>query len=164
MLVYYDNCGKLTWASHIRNLLFSHGYGFIWLNQTVGNVDLFLHNFRDQAVCMYKQEWHYVLTNSSDRIPIWPLSLFFSQKKYLSFTMSRNLRSCFTRLRLGLLDIKINEGRKNAIDKCTRTCPFCDSEIETEIHLLFVCPPYHYLRTKYTPGKKLSTPQYIFSW
>ena len=80
-----------------------HFYGFIWLN-----VDLFLHNFRDRVVCVYKQEWHSVLTNSSRYDSYTTFKSFLQPEKYLSFTMSRNLRSYFIRLRLGLLDTNIN--------------------------------------------------------
>ena len=38
MQMYYDNCGYITYASHIRKLLFSHGFGFVWISQTIMDV------------------------------------------------------------------------------------------------------------------------------
>ncbi len=46
MLLYYDNCGYDNYASHVRTLLFSHGFGFVWISQCVGNKLLFLNSLK----------------------------------------------------------------------------------------------------------------------
>ena len=45
MLMYYDNCGYENYASSVRNLLFSYGFGHVWLFQGVG--DAFAFVFKD---------------------------------------------------------------------------------------------------------------------
>ena len=38
MLKQHNSLGKNNWASAIKNLLHSYGFGFVWLNQTVGEI------------------------------------------------------------------------------------------------------------------------------
>ena len=45
-----DEAGKHTWASDIKNLLVTNGFGDVWLSQGVGNTDVFLCRFK-QRIC-----------------------------------------------------------------------------------------------------------------
>ena len=47
MLKGSDDIGRNTWASSVKHLLYIHGFGYVWLVQDVGNVDMFLFNFKD---------------------------------------------------------------------------------------------------------------------
>ena len=156
MLLNLDNMGKTTWVSHIRNILFSHGFGFVWLHQTVGNISLFLRKFREQSVDMYYQDWHHTLETSSRYDMYRRFKSLIQPEKYLSVLTSRNLRRDFIQYRLGLSDLFVNKGRRLAIEKCLRLCPLCHSSIENEIHFTFVCPAYVDLRTQYIPMQYLS--------
>ena len=53
MLLHMDNNGHKTWASEIRYLLFSYGFGFVWLSQTVGNSVDFLSVFKRRAIDIF---------------------------------------------------------------------------------------------------------------
>jgi hypothetical protein len=36
-----ESLGRINWASSIRNLLHRYGFGFVWLNQTLGDINVF---------------------------------------------------------------------------------------------------------------------------
>ena len=42
MLLHMDNLGYKTWASEIGYLLFSHGFGIVWVTQSVGDSRSFI--------------------------------------------------------------------------------------------------------------------------
>ena len=54
MLKRLDDAGRLNWATKVKNLLYSYGFGYIWISQEVGNSVLFLTMFkqrlRDSAI------------------------------------------------------------------------------------------------------------------
>ena len=61
-----DERGKRNWASNIRCNLYQYGFGFVWLNQGVEEMNQFLHVFRERLIAYWWQEWRsYVET--SDR-------------------------------------------------------------------------------------------------
>ena len=43
----------------------------------------------------------------------------------------------------------IEKGRHYNIDRETRTCPYCETCIENELHFVLQCPLYASLRCKY---------------
>ena len=60
MLKYYDSTNKNNWVSHMKNILNSNGFGYVWLNsngfgyvwdrQSVANKKLFLIQFKQRPV------------------------------------------------------------------------------------------------------------------
>ena len=56
----------------------------------------------------------------------------------------------------------IETGRFKKIDKERRFCPFCVSEVESEIHFLIYCPTYLTLRTEITHLIELQIPNFRY--
>ena len=48
--------GKCNWASRIRDILYRHGFGFVWENQTVWNKHLFISKFVERLKDEYLQD------------------------------------------------------------------------------------------------------------
>ena len=44
MLRNLDEVGRLTWATHVRNLLYMYGFGYVWFYENVGDEIYFLNN------------------------------------------------------------------------------------------------------------------------
>ena len=42
MLKALDEAGRQNWASKVRNLLFTYGYGYIRIAQDVGDIGMFI--------------------------------------------------------------------------------------------------------------------------
>ena len=49
----------------VRNLLQRLGFDDVWLNEGVGNIDLFLHLFKQRVTDIFIQNWNAELTDSS---------------------------------------------------------------------------------------------------
>ena len=42
MLKSLDETGRLNWASKVRVLLYTYGFGYVLISQDIGNIDLFI--------------------------------------------------------------------------------------------------------------------------
>ncbi len=63
--------------------------------------------------------------------------------------LPKSQRSVFSKLRCGVLPLKIETGRFNAIDRENRICEFCSlNEVEDEQHFVCRCTLYNDLRVK----------------
>ena len=65
MLLRLDESGRTTWATHVRNLLFSYGFGYVWISQEVGNSHWFINVFRQRIIDCSIQRWSSKLVDSS---------------------------------------------------------------------------------------------------
>ena len=57
MLLYYSNIDNVNWATHVKNILCRAGFIDVWLNQGVGDCDLFLKMLYQRLKDMNIQEW-----------------------------------------------------------------------------------------------------------
>ena len=57
MLRNLEASGRITWASKIRELLFRYGFGYVWLAEDVGDLNLFMINFKQRLFDCSKQDW-----------------------------------------------------------------------------------------------------------
>ena len=79
----------------------------------------------------------------------WKKDLIF--ENYLCMKYDRHLISNITRLRLGVLNLRVETGRfvqRRMIERVKRICWLCCDGIEDEIHFLLMCPVYVDLREK----------------
>jgi hypothetical protein len=42
MLYQADVNGKQNWVTHVKNILFRYGFGFVYISQEVGNIELLI--------------------------------------------------------------------------------------------------------------------------
>ena len=49
---------RRTWTSEIRLLLNLYGFGHVWLEQGVGDINIFLHVFKQRLKDCNYQQWH----------------------------------------------------------------------------------------------------------
>ena len=69
MILYVlDERGKRNWASNIRCNLYQYGFGFVWLNQGVEEMNQFLHVFRERLIAYWWQECVNMLRLATDLI------------------------------------------------------------------------------------------------
>ena len=45
-----DECGRNTWATKVKHLLFENGFGYVWINNGVGNSSHFLKCFKQRLI------------------------------------------------------------------------------------------------------------------
>ena len=64
-----------------------------------------------------------------------------SLSKYMSVINNREKRRLLSKLRLGVLPLEIEKGRRSNLPRNDRHCKLCDTDqVEDEIHFLFTCP------------------------
>ena len=64
MLKSYDDSGKISWATHVKMLLYKYGFGHVWLSQGVGDEIMFLKKFKQRLSDCFAQDWHHDITAS----------------------------------------------------------------------------------------------------
>jgi hypothetical protein len=132
-----------NWAYLVKSILDNYGFSFVWSNG-VGNEKLFLKMFKQRMIDCYCQQWNAKL-NGSDRFLMYrSFKLLLCPEQYLMHLTISKFRVAFTRFRLGLNDLKVNQ-RYTAVSPL---CTFCDVA-EDEAHFLFTCKIYVDLRAKY---------------
>ena len=143
--------GIICWASRVRDLLLSKGFGNVWVNQSAESVTGFAQEFKQRCVDMDIQSWHgNVLDFGSLRTyRIVKESLQFED--YVDMKISDEFRNLFTRIRGGLLNIRSNTGRWHENGLCyeRRICQFCNQNVvENEFHFLFECRAWSAFRVR----------------
>jgi len=150
MLLRLDESGRTTWATHVRNLLFSNGFGHVWISQEVGNSEWFINVFRQRIIDCSIQRWSSKLADSSKADTYRGFKTLLNVERYLYIEMPMKLRRCLTRFRCSSHALQIEKGRHENIDRHLRFCPVCQKKgvhvVETEFHFLLECKSYETLR------------------
>ena len=136
-----------SWGKKVKDLLEQNGFGYVWLNQGVVFKNSLIKSLRQRLVDQYWQNWNSKLQEKQRYSTYRKFKNNHNSEAYLKAITITKFRKIFTKLRLGILDIKINKSHYDtSVDV---SCPLCKCDTENEIHLLFHCPGYVYLRNKY---------------
>ena len=145
-----DEHGKTTWATQIKCLLLTFGFGYVWIHQGVGDVPQFLTAFRQRADDVARQTCLASIAQCK-------ITLYSSYKTTMDFEMYLNIdirehRTALSRFRTGSNSLAVNKLR-GRLPREQRTCPYCLAlnieVLEDEYHVLMVCPLYHNVRQRY---------------
>ena len=141
---------KSSWAKSVTSLLDNLGLWHVWIEQGVGNINMFVRIFKERLTDNFVQGWDYEVHNSS-RANTYKLISNFSFKDYLDFVTVRKFRYAFTRLRVASHRLEIETGRwhnpyRTPIEE--RKCLFCNC-LEDEFHFILECHLYQDLRNEY---------------
>ena len=67
-------------------------------------------------------------------------------EKYLQEIRNLSIRIQFSKFRLSDHNLEIEKGRHKGLAAELRFCPFCNYEVENEMHFLLLCPLYTQMR------------------
>ena len=165
MLKDLDDQGRRTWATDIRNMLYRYGFGYVWMNQGVGDTTAFINAFYQRVRDCAMQEWNSSRANSSKL-------KFYNQVKtelgfelYLTHINVKKLRAAMSRFRCSNHILKIETGRYDGTNEENRYCPLCTKKglflIENEFHLIVECEYYATLRNAYLKSEYLNYIRFI---
>ena len=144
--------GKTNWATKIKNILDSLGFGYIWEQQYVNNVSNFISEFLFRLKSSYEQDWHAALISSSKATSYIQFKISFGLEKYINELTVSKFRAAFAQLRCSSHQLRIETGRFYKEPKAERLCLICKLHyIEDEYHFTLVCSTYNDLRYKYIP-------------
>ncbi|MEW8544974.1 MAG: reverse transcriptase family protein, partial [Candidatus Thiodiazotropha sp.] len=153
MLRSLDEAGRTTWASHIRSLLFEHGFGYVWVANTVGDANRFIKIFKQRIKDISVQNWKSRIEESPKANHYKHFKSLLNVEKYLSVDLSYACRRTLANFRCSGHTLMIEKGRHMQIEREYRFCPFCVERnvysVEDEFHFFMVCPTYQDLRNMY---------------
>ena len=148
-LVTHDDINSPScWALHVRKILYSYGFGYIWENQQLGIDKSFTSIFKTRLIDSFWQ------TNNCE-IESLSINRLYRHLQpqhvsYLSNLQNDFVRVALTKLRLGSHNLFVERGRWNNTNYLERKCLLCN-DIEDEYHFVIICTRYLDLRVKYLP-------------
>ena len=141
MLKQLEEAGRKTCASNIKELLFTYGFGYVWINQEVGDESNFLQLFKTRIKDCYLQKWNSGLGDSSKALHYKHFKSHLYSEPYLDIDLSYILRKTLSNFRCSSHTLMIEKGRHLSIDRNLRFCPLCIKNniyvIEDEFHFFF---------------------------
>ena len=148
MLVSLDTDGKRNWVTHIRELLISLGFDYVWRDQGVLNVGGFIKALRLRMIDRFMEEWSGAIRNKERYVIYSRVKDTFGRSAYVENIDIYCFRVAFCQIRLGVLPLNNNMNRYGH-NPLASMCPFCKDQIEDELHFFSSCPVYAYLRTRF---------------
>ena len=65
MLLQLDEVCRTNWCSLVKDLLFTYGFGHVWIFHDVGDDEEFLKIFTDRIKDCFSKKWYSEIENSS---------------------------------------------------------------------------------------------------
>ena len=153
------------WVQHIRDCLIKYGFEQVWIDKGTVNEAAFLRKLKASMIEKFIEEWNEKLANSERFVIYRSFKYIFRFEHFLNNITIKRFRDAFIRFRLGINDLGINK-RFSINSEQQKMCPFCPNMLEDETHVLFVCPKYCTLRSKYLDSlfiQRNYSLNYIFS-
>ena len=138
--------------------MYKYDFDEVWQSQGVGNVSAFMKLFKERLITRYKQEWFYNIHNKERYQLFRTFKSELVLSTYLIDLKHVQSRTHLIRFRLGVSQLNTHKLRYSRANNANTNCPFCRTEIESELHFLFVCPAYADLRNYYIPHKYFRFP------
>ena len=83
--------GKVNWVFFVKNMLYTYGFGFAFLNQGVGNEKQFMSLFKQRVKDNHLQEWYSSVNEMSKLECYSKFKNMFEMEKYLSVIDIKNI-------------------------------------------------------------------------
>ena len=159
MLVQLDEAGrtKFNWVTMIKNSLFKYGFGYAWISQEVGDVNIFMSNILQRLKDNAYQEWHDSVDNSPKLDTYKTFKSLLDTELYLLCVPNTFYKKSLAQLRCSNHNLQIEKARHQPehTERNKRFCNFCEKNglqlIEDEQHFVLGCPAYSQLRDDLIP-------------
>ena len=165
MLLHLDEQGKNNRVTKIRTTLFRFGFGYVWQNKGVQEVNLFIRCL----ICLYVVLDKDSLTTAgrTGRVKLMQVIdlIFYRQFKmnhvqaaYLSVDVNKYIRNSLIKFRFGVSPIVVHSLQHKAHAYTDTVCPLCRAAVENEVHFTLCCSALKDLRQRLIPDKFYSQP------
>ena len=150
MLTSLDESSKTNWVSHIKHLLFRHGFGIVYINGNVGDEQGFLSQLKERLIIEAQHNWR-VDVNVNGRLKTYSqFKSILEPEKYLTCIDTFAFRQALALFRCSSHSLLIEKGRHLNICKEDRLCSICNV-IDDEEHAITKCVKYSSQRKHYVP-------------
>ena len=149
-----------TWATEICYILYRYGFGEVWESQGVGDIKLFMSEFKARLIENYQAEWREKVMSKESYMFYSSFKQSLTVSDYLLHGIHVRTRSTLARLRCGMLALNCRSLPfiDTSVSNTSVCCPYCEDSVENEVHFVLVCPLYDELREIYIPKKYVRNP------
>ena len=130
----------INWASLVKSLINSLGFGLVWTEQFVANELYFITSCKQRLCDQYIQQWFGIISQRSSCMLYKDLHVSFSFSEYLNITMPLKHRIAFTKFctkNHSLPNVLLSRGRNRLVYNA-RLCTTC-GVLGDEYHCIFEC-------------------------
>ena len=117
MLRMLDEAGRVTWATRMKQLLYKLGFGFVWISQDIGNVQLFMSEIDQRLKDIALQNWQSDLNENSKLTNYVQFKTLLNTERYVTGLKEFKLRKALAKLRTSCHMLNIELGRHYYKDK-----------------------------------------------
>ena len=150
--IHLDKIYKQGSVTDLKRLLFTGGFGHVWISDGVGDENKFLHEFSLRLADIAKQSWKSDTDANAKLSAYREIKSLLGPEEYLKETDNYFICRQTVKLRISDHSLMIEKGRQHGMLREDRICKQCDIGcVEDEFRLLLVCPKYKDLREKYLP-------------
>lgn len=125
MLRSLTEAGKTIWTSHIKTLLFEHGFGYVWFADSVGNSNSFIATFEQRIKDISLQNWRSPIIESPKLDHYKYFKSRLDMEKYLSIDLSFICRKILASFSCSSHNLFIKKGRHSKTERQYGFCQFC---------------------------------------
>ena len=133
------------WKKSLNEL----GFGNLWISQNVVKEKYTLLKIKQRIFDQAKQNLLYEIQTSAKCTLYKHIIMNITLQFYLCKHIPAHYKKYITKLRLSSLDLEIERGRYNKIERSNRICQLCKNDVEDEYHFMLICPVFQDLRTKF---------------
>ena len=143
-----DEQGKVNCASKTKEILYSAGFGFVWVEKWVSNEREFLNIFKQRLKGMFRQNETAKLRGSDCYKVYRTIKFYFVSENGWSCIRIRKFRDAIVQFWLGVSEMWTHKYGycRDVSEETDMNCPFCIVELDDECHFLFRCQKYDVLR------------------
>ena len=139
--------GRVTWATHIKAILFHFGFFEVWEARDVGDVKVFLRNFTERMKVQFTQKWEEDIQGSDLACTYRDFKRTFEIESYLLQMKYRSNIEMLVRFRTNRFGLRVDKCKN--VNVSDRICKLCNlHNIEDQFHVLGVCSAYNNIRTE----------------
>ena len=154
MLKSLDDVGRRSWASNVKHLLYTYGFGYVWISQEVGDSKMFLSVFKQRLIDVKKQDWHRSINESNRCHHYKHFKSLLNVELYLNLDISKQLKISIARFRCSSHRFRVETGRHMNEPRNLRICLYCNENlniniVECEYHIFFECKRFLDIRNSY---------------
>jgi hypothetical protein len=112
MLYKLDERGKNNWVSKVRLFLSQYGFGYVWMNQSVGDCKAFVNVLRERMIDCRWQNWEEHVRESERFSTYYGFNGFAHETKlYLQLDLSRHVKNIVVKFRFGVSELFVHHYR-----------------------------------------------------
>ena len=157
--IHLDKTYKQGWVTDLKRLLFTNGFGHVWISDGVGDENKFLHEFSLRLADIAKQNWKSDVEANSKLSTYREIKSLLEPEKYLKEINNYFMPRQTVKFRISDHSLMIEKGGHHGMLRVDRICKQCHIGcIEDEFHFLLVCPKYKDLLEQYLPKYHTNSP------